>query len=114
MDSCTDPPRVQTVYSSDGKLISDKVLYFNGEILNVGGFNSKLLNWVINGRGNSDDPDKSLSSSETLMKAKRALAEKELTLWETENLLGSAVLEQIASMWEVSLDITKIYYYKQK
>lgn len=84
------------------------------KFLNVGGFNSRLLNWVINGRGNSDHPDKSLSSSETLTKAERAVVEKQLALWETEHLLGSTVLDQIASMWEVSLDITTTYYYKLK
>lgn len=84
------------------------------KFLNVGGFNSRLLNWVINGRGNSDRPDKSLSSLETLTKVERAVVEKQLALWETEHLLGSTVLDQIASMWEVSLDITTTYYYKLK
>uniref|UniRef100_A0A1B6GTD1 Bromo domain-containing protein n=1 Tax=Cuerna arida TaxID=1464854 RepID=A0A1B6GTD1_9HEMI len=66
-----------------------------------GGYVSKLLNWVMSGKGRSDD--KPASTQETLNKARRAereAAEKQLAQWENDNLLTPTVKDQIASMWE--------------
>ncbi|XP_046678473.1 uncharacterized protein LOC124366158 isoform X2 [Homalodisca vitripennis] len=66
-----------------------------------GGYVSKLLNWVMSGKGRSDD--KPASTQETLNKARRAereAAEKQLAQWENDNLLTPIVKDQIASMWE--------------
>uniref|UniRef100_A0A1B6LJR7 Bromo domain-containing protein n=1 Tax=Graphocephala atropunctata TaxID=36148 RepID=A0A1B6LJR7_9HEMI len=66
-----------------------------------GGYVSKLLNWVVSGQGRSDN--KPASTQETLNKARRAereAAEKQLTLWESDNLLTLSIKDQIASMWE--------------
>lgn len=65
---------------------------------------SRLLNWVLNGRGNTDDA-KQTESSPDVSRAKRAEAESQLTVWESEHLLVPSIKEQILSMWEVGSEI---------
>ncbi|XP_054274386.1 uncharacterized protein LOC128994124 isoform X2 [Macrosteles quadrilineatus] len=94
-----------TLEATHGDIVKEEPDETSPKTNKKGGYTSKLLNWVVNGKNRSDGSKDSEAPpvSQEMIKAKRELraaAERELTIWETEHMFTDGAKEQIASMWE--------------